>query len=500
MSFPASRRHRGRDRPQRRRQNHPVQDDHRPGAAGQRHDPLGETVKLAYVDQSRDVLDPKRASGRRLPAGGHRSNWATARSTPGPTWPGSIFPADQQKKVGHAFRRPAQPGAPGQDAAKGANVLLLDEPTNDLDVNTLRAWKRPWRISAAAPWSSATTAGFWTASPPIFWPSKATARIAGVGIVVLFWAVIKVLSHIENSFNHIWGVPSRSFVRKLSDYLTIMLICPVLMIMSSSVTVFISHQVSVMSGQFELVELVGPVLYTGLKLLPYVLIWLLFTLVYIIMPNTQVPFSGALLAGIIAGSAYQVIQAVYIFFQLNVSSYNAIYGSFAALPLFLIWLQISWNIVIIGAEVSHAYRNSAFVDQTDGGRQMSIYQTRFLALAICRHVVHIFHMGRPAQTTKQIAKKLSLSPVLVDNLSALLVKGKILVKINSSETDENALQPAVDIGSLTVNTVITALEDVGANGQPLFAMSSVGHALSQTLAAFRKQIDRSDANKLLIEL
>jgi membrane protein len=324
--------------------------------------------------------------------------------------------------------------------------------------------------------------------------------IAGVGIVVLFWAVIKVLSHIENSFNHIWGVPSRSFVRKLSDYLTIMLICPVLMIMSSSVTVFISHQVSVMSGQFELVELVGPVLYTGLKLLPYVLIWLLFTLVYIIMPNTQVPFSGALLAGIIAGSAYQVIQAVYIFFQLNVSSYNAIYGSFAALPLFLIWLQISWNIVIIGAEVSHAYRNSAFVDQTDGGRQMSIYQTRFLALAICRHVVHIFHMGRPAQTTKQIAKKLSLSPVLVDNLSALLVKGKILVKINSSETDENALQPAVDIGSLTVNTVITALEDVGANGQPLFAMSSVGHALSQTLAAFRKQIDRSDANKLLIEL
>jgi len=323
--------------------------------------------------------------------------------------------------------------------------------------------------------------------------------IAGVGIVVLFWAVIKVLSHIENSFNHIWGVSSRSFVRKLSDYLTIMLICPVLMIMSSSVTVFISHQVSVMSGQFELVELVGPVIYSGLKLLPYILIWLLFTLVYIIMPNTQVPFSGALLAGIIAGSAYQVVQAVYIFFQINVSSYNAIYGSFAALPLFLIWLQISWNIVIVGAEVSHAYRNSAFVDQTDGGRQMSIYQTRFLALAICRHVVHLFHLGHPAQTTQQIAKKLSLSPVLVDNLSALLVQGKILVKIDSSETDENALQPAVDIGSLTVNTVITALEDVGANDQPLLATSAVGHALSQTLAAFRKQMDRSDANKLLIE-
>ena len=175
--------------------------------------------------------------------------------------------------------------------------------------------------------------------------------IAGIGIVVvLFWAVIKVLGNIENSFNHIWGVRSRTFIRKLSDYLTIMLICPVLVIMSGSVTVFITSQVSAISGRFELLEMVGPAIYVGLKLLPYTLIWVLFTLTYMIMPNTRVRFDAALLAGISPAAPTRSIQAAYIHFQIFVAKYNAIYGSFAALPLFLMWLQISWFIVLIGAE------------------------------------------------------------------------------------------------------------------------------------------------------
>ncbi|WP_054692847.1 YihY/virulence factor BrkB family protein [Desulfosarcina cetonica] len=129
--------------------------------------------------------------------------------------------------------------------------------------------------------------------------------IAGIGVVVLFWAVIKVLSNIENAFNHIWGVRSRHPIRKLSDYLTIMLICPLLVIMSGSLTVYITSQVSAISGRFHLLQMVGPAIYLGLKLLPFTLIWILFTLVYLIMPNTRVRFDGALLAGVIAGTAYQ---------------------------------------------------------------------------------------------------------------------------------------------------------------------------------------------------
>lgn len=323
--------------------------------------------------------------------------------------------------------------------------------------------------------------------------------IAGIGIVVLFWTVIKVLGNIENSFNHIWGVRSRSFSRKLSDYLTMMLIGPVLVILASSVTVFITHQVSAISGRFELLQMVGPIIFVGLKFLPYALIWVLFTLIYIIMPNTRVRFDGALVAGIVAGSAYQAVQAAYIHFQINVARYNAIYGSFAALPLFLLWLQISWLIVLIGAEISYAYQHSDYVDETVGGRKISISQTRFLALTICRLVARRFQQGQPAQTTIKIAQELALSPALVDNLSDLLVKGKILVRVESDSNHAKALQPARDIGTLTVNNVVTALEDVGQDGRPAIHPPDA-KSLSETLEAFRTELDRSSANRLLVDL
>ena len=323
--------------------------------------------------------------------------------------------------------------------------------------------------------------------------------IAGIGVVILFWTVIKVLGHIENAFNHIWGVPSRPFIRKLSDYLTIMLICPILMIMSGSLTVFITSQVTAISGSYELLQMVGPAIYVGLKLLPYALIWVLFTLVYIIMPYTRVRFDGALLAGVIAGSAYQIVQAAYIHIQILVAKYNAIYGSFAALPMFLLWLQISWIIVLVGAEISHAYQNSNYVDDTRDGRELSISRVRLLALAICRHTVQLFKQGRPAQTTKQIAEVLALSPRLVDNLSELLVKGNILVWIENDAKRGKALQPARDIGSLTVNAVIAGLEDAGNNGRPLPSLPEID-TLSGALAEFRTELDRSAANRLIMDV
>ncbi|MEE4112392.1 MAG: YihY/virulence factor BrkB family protein, partial [Desulfobacteraceae bacterium] len=320
--------------------------------------------------------------------------------------------------------------------------------------------------------------------------------IAGIGVVVLFWAVIKVLGNIESAFNHIWGVRSRSFIRKLSDYLTIMLVCPVLVIMSGSVTVFITSQVSAISGRFELLQMAGPAIYVGLKILPYTLIWILFTLTYMIMPNTRVRFDGALLAGVIAGSAYQVLQAAYIHFQIMVAKYNAIYGSFAALPLFLLWLQASWFIVLIGAEISHAYQHADHVDETAGGQEMSISRARLTALTICRHVVKLFQQGRPAQTAAQIADQLALPPSLVDNLADLLVRGNILVRINGDSDDGDALQPARDIGSLTVNSVVTALEDVG-NNDGLPPHQPDAETLSETLMALRSELDRSASNRLL---
>ena len=182
--------------------------------------------------------------------------------------------------------------------------------------------------------------------------------IAGIGVAVLFWTIIKVLGNIEKSFNDIWGVKkARSIGRKLSDYLSMMLVCPILFVMSSSVTVFIAGQIRLVTEKIALLGAISPFIFAILRLFPYCVIWIMFSFLYIFMPNTKVNFRSGILAGIVAGTTYQVVQWVYITFQIGVTKYNAIYGSFAALPLFLVWLQLSWLIVLFGEEISFAYQN-----------------------------------------------------------------------------------------------------------------------------------------------
>jgi len=182
--------------------------------------------------------------------------------------------------------------------------------------------------------------------------------IAGIGVAFLFWAVIKVLSNIEHAFNDIWGVKNpRTLARKFSDYLSMILLCPFLLIIASSVTVAINTRTQAILQQFPAFSYVGPLVLLLLKLLPFLTIWALFAFIFIFIPNTKVKFTSAFLAGIVAGTIFQIAQWLYISFQIGAAKYSAIYGSFAALPLFVIWVQISWLIVLFGAELAFAHQN-----------------------------------------------------------------------------------------------------------------------------------------------
>lgn len=291
--------------------------------------------------------------------------------------------------------------------------------------------------------------------------------IAGVGVIVLFWSVIKVLGRIESNFNQIWGVSSRTLVRKFTDYLSITIIAPVLLIMSGSVTVFIASQVTALSSQVGLEEVATPAISLGLSLAPYVLLWLLFSMIYMIMPNTRVHFGSAFLAAVLAGTAFQLLQVGYVKFQIYVTSYNAIYGSFAALPLFLIWLQISWTIVLLGAEVAHAFPQSNALDSKSGLLSRSQAQTRILALGICHAVVRRFHRGEPAVTEEDIARELAVSPREAGDMAALLVRAGLLHRVHDEDGGAELLQPARDTSAITVRDVVAALDNIDEN--PLFA-------------------------------
>ncbi|MDD5101293.1 MAG: YihY/virulence factor BrkB family protein [Syntrophales bacterium] len=321
--------------------------------------------------------------------------------------------------------------------------------------------------------------------------------LAGVGLVVLFWAVIKVLGQIEDSLNDIWGIKEqRPWGRKFADYLSLMLICPVLIILSSSVTVFVTAQVTLILEKITILGALSSVVFFLLKLLPYVLLWGLFTFLYIFMPNTKVRFTSGLLAGIITGTIFQIVQWAYIAFQIGAAQYNAIYGSFAAFPLFLIWLQLSWLIVLFGAELSFAHQNVDTYEFEPDALQASHRLKKLLSLQIAQHVIQNFARGGTALTAGQISHKLEIPIRLVNEILFVLVKCEVFSTSGAEGEGERGYQPARDIHQLTIQRVIEAMELCGINAIP-FAHTPEFSSLSETVATFEKAIEHLPENRLL---
>ena len=281
--------------------------------------------------------------------------------------------------------------------------------------------------------------------------------VAGIGLAALFWAVIKVIGNIEASFNDIWGITQqRSFGRKFSDYLSIMMICPLLMITAGSATVFITTRVTLIAEHISLLGYFTPVIFFALKAIPLFMVGGMFTFIYIFMPNTRVRFTSGLAGGMTAGAIYQAAQWAYISFQVGVARLNAIYGSFAALPLFLIWLQLSWTIVLFGAEISFACQNvDAYEFEPD--RRISPYLKAMLSIEIVRFIVKRFLAGDPPVTPEAISRFLEVPIRVVRELVTLLLQAAVLVPVMTESETETAYIPGRDVNVLTVYTVLAAL-------------------------------------------
>ncbi len=324
--------------------------------------------------------------------------------------------------------------------------------------------------------------------------------IAGIGVILLFWSAIKVLNHIENTLNHIWKVRARSAVRKFTDYLSIMIISPLLVVVSSSVNVYITTQITAMTGKLALLQAASPVIFLLLKLLPYGLIWLLFILIYMVMPNTQVRIPAAFIAGVIGGSIFQIVQGIYISAQVLVSKYNAIYGSFAALPLFLIWLQLSWMIVLLGAETAYAYQNVSHFGMAADFRNTSTDFRRRYALHILRLIIRRFQEGERPLTAEQIGQTLELPYLIADQLIDHL-RGSGLVSAVEGEKSNGPVsyQPARDINTITIGFALEALDKWGEQKWPAYNNPEFTQ-ISQAMDEIQAVIRNSPANCLVKDI
>jgi membrane protein len=324
--------------------------------------------------------------------------------------------------------------------------------------------------------------------------------IAGVGVVVLFWTVVKVLGNIESSFNDIWGIKkARVLGRKLADYLSVIMICPVLLIAASSVTVLLTTQVTAMIEKLSFLGPAAGIIIFLLRLLPYAVIWFLFTFMYVFMPNTKVELKSALWGGVVAGTVYQVAQFAYIKFQIGVSSYGAIYGSFAALPLFLVWLQLSWLIVLFGAEISFARQNVGAFEYEADCSNLSHSFKRMIALVVTHHCVQAFLRGQEAPSAEVISRELEIPSRLTRSILTELTGAKILSEVYVNERASIAYQPGIRVDDLTVANILARLERHGMDAVPI-AESKHLEKLRDIAGRFEETIVKSPANVKIQDL
>ena len=324
--------------------------------------------------------------------------------------------------------------------------------------------------------------------------------IAGIGLIVLFWSVIKVLSHIEASLNDIWEIKThRTWGRKFIDYLAVMLICPLLILMSSSTTVFITTQVTEITNNVRLLGLISPLIFFSLKIIPYVLIWILFTGIYVFMPNTKVSLKAGIIGGVIAGTVYQISQMLYLAFQIGVSKYNAIYGSFAALPLFLIWVQISWWIALFGAELSFANQNVDTYHYEPNSLKVSPAFKKLLTLQVAHLLIRNFSKRETPLTDSQISKRLEIPIRLMHQILYDLVESGLFIQTRTIEDQNFGYQPALDINAITIKSILEAIENNGIDTIPIAETEGLT-VLSDALKQFSEAMENSPANRLLKDI
>ncbi|MDD1627766.1 MAG: YihY/virulence factor BrkB family protein [Methylococcaceae bacterium] len=321
--------------------------------------------------------------------------------------------------------------------------------------------------------------------------------VAGIGIVVLFWTIINMIGNIEESFNFIWKIgKGRSMSRKFSDYLSLMLLAPVLLIASSSITVFLKTKITWLITVIELPEFGTWLVLRALGLSPLMLMTGLFAFMFIFMPNHKIHYRAGIIAGIVTGILYHLSQWAYLSLQIGVSSYNAIYGSFAALPLFVVWLQTGWMIVLFGCEVAFFLQNYEIYRNNNRFSDLSFSLKKVIALQITHLIIKNFMQLNKPFTATEIATRLVIPIAIIQPVLLNLLASHIIVEFKYPDEDE-VYHPAVDINILTIAYIIDALEHCGQNHLPDMNQERL---FMNAINTFKKLIQASEQNRLLKDI
>ena len=281
----------------------------------------------------------------------------------------------------------------------------------------------------------------------------------GIGLLFMLYTVLMLVSNIEDTFNEIWQVKkSRSVFRTFTDYLAMFFLFPILIVLTSGLSIFLATVANRMHDFIMLSSAVRLLI----DIIPYVLMSCLFVALYVFMPNTRVKVASAIVPGILAGIAMQGLQFVYINSQIFLSSYNAIYGSFAALPLFMLWMQISWTICLFGAELCYTNQNLDYYDYDANAGEISHRYRILLCGMLMGRVCRRFAEGGRPYSVMELREATAVPIRFVTDLLYELIDAHMLVELTSDEKgEESRFMPAEDLANMTLGTMIDRLEAKG---------------------------------------
>ena len=281
----------------------------------------------------------------------------------------------------------------------------------------------------------------------------------GVGLVFMLYTVLMLVSNVEDAFNEIWQVKKpRSIFRSFTDYLAMFFLFPIIIVLTSGISIFMA---TVADSMPDLL-LLGPFIRLLIALLPYVLMSAMFIGLYIFMPNTRVRPISVIVPGILAGIAMQGLQIFYIHSQLFLSSYNAIYGSFAALPLFMLWVQISWTICLFGAELCYTNQYLDYYDYDANTGEISHRYKLLMAALLMSKICQRFANGQRPYSVEELRQLTTIPIRIVNDLLYELIDARLLTEISGDEKGETSrFMPAEDISNLTFGVMVDRLESRG---------------------------------------
>jgi len=280
----------------------------------------------------------------------------------------------------------------------------------------------------------------------------------GIGLLVLLWSVYSFFSNIESSFNTIWQVKNtRSYTRQLTNYITILLAVPVLIVVSSGVSILFNTA----TADSQFFAAMAPLKEFSIKLLPFLTCWLIFSWMYWAIPNTKVGAWAAFIPGILVGTLFQLLQMLSFYLVAFLSRTSIIYGAFAAIPLLLTWLQLSCLFILSGAELSFAIQNNEDFDYDTDLRHMSRRYKDYVTLYLTYLIVRRFADAEEPQTAQEMAHENHLPTRLVNQLLSRLVETKVIRETYIEGKEDKTYVPARDINTLTVGLVIDSIDKQG---------------------------------------